>query len=221
MPNVITILPEDLANKIAAGEVIERPASVIKELIENSIDAKAKAIEINVEGAGIKLMRVNDDGAGMSKDDALNCLERHATSKIKSIDDLVNIHTLGFRGEALPSIASVSHMEIMTRQAEDISGTFVSIRGGKLLEVKEQGTSIGTTISVRNLFFNTPARKKFLKSIETETRHISRAVMLAALSHHQVGFKLFHNGKELFNLPSVQTCDERILSILEKKFLPI
>lgn len=213
MPNYINILPEDLANKIAAGEVIERPASVVKELIENAIDAEAKNIEINIEGAGIRSIRVTDDGRGMSPDDALSCLERHATSKIQSANDLVEIATLGFRGEALPSIASVSRMEILTRQSDDLAGTLVIINGGKLKDVRQEGAPVGTTITVKQLFFNTPARRKFLKTTETELRHITRTVMLAALSHPDLSFKLIHNGREYFNLPVATDLKDRVMMI--------
>ncbi|OQY29077.1 MAG: hypothetical protein B6244_05050 [Candidatus Cloacimonetes bacterium 4572_55] len=217
MPNYITILPEQLANQIAAGEVIERPASVVKELVENSIDAEADSIEISVEGAGVKSIRVADNGRGMSADDALNCLERHATSKIQTTEDLTKIHTLGFRGEALPSIASVSRMEILTRQKDDLSGTFLSVRGGKLKDVKSQGAPIGTTVMVRQLFFNIPARRKFLKSAETELRHITRSVMLSGLSHPNIGFRLLHNDRERFNLPKANDLMGRILTVFGTK----
>ncbi len=213
MPNYITILSEDLANKIAAGEVIERPAAVVKELIENALDAGATSLEVSIEGAGIKSIRVADNGRGMSRDDALTCLERHATSKIRTVEDLIAIHTLGFRGEALPSIASVSRMEILTRQSEDLAGTWVTINGGRLKDVKEQGAPVGTTIAVRQLFYNTPARRKFLKTPETEFRHITRVIMLAALGYPHVAFRLLHNDHEYFSLPVAASLIERIAAV--------
>src|SRR5258708_9626109 len=158
----IRILSDQVANQIAAGEVVDRPASVVKELLENSLDAGATRIRIEVEGGGRKLIRIADNGQGMGRDDAMLAFERHATSKIRSSDDLLSISTLGFRGEALPSIASISRLELTTRMADDAAGTVVEIAGGKMMRVEEAGAPPGTTIAVRDLFFNTPARRKFL-----------------------------------------------------------
>ena len=160
----IHVLSEHVANKIAAGEVVERPASVLKELLENSLDADATRIRVQVEGGGKKLIQVTDDGCGMVRDDALLAFERHATSKIKDAEDLLNINTLGFRGEALPSIGSVARILLETRAADEDSGTLLDIAGGKILRLEEAGLPLGTSIAVRDLFFNTPARKKFLKA---------------------------------------------------------
>src|SRR3984885_1940540 len=168
----IRILSDLVANQIAAGEVVERPASVVKELLENSLDAGATRIRIEVEAGGRKLIRITDNGHGMVRDDALLAFERHATSKLRTSDDLLAIATLGFRGEALPSIASVSRLELETRVAEEPSGTLVEIAGGNILRVEDAGLPVGTTITIRDLFFNTPARRKFLKSEQTELSHI-------------------------------------------------
>src|SRR5215472_11246259 len=169
----IHLLSEHVANKIAAGEVVERPASVLKELLENSLDAGAMRIRVQVEAGGKKLIQVVDDGCGMVSDDALLAFERHATSKIKNADDLLNIHTLGFRGEALPSIASVSRMLMETSSPEEPGGTQLEIAGGKILRMEDAGGPKGTSIAVRDLFFNTPARKKFLRAESTELSHIA------------------------------------------------
>ena len=160
----IHVLSENVANKIAAGEVVERPASVVKELLENSLDAGATRIRLQVEAGGKKLIQITDNGCGMVRDDALLAFERHATSKLKNAEDLLNVATLGFRGEALPSIASVARLRLETHAPEDSAGTIVEINGGKIFKVEEGGLPLGTSITVRDLFFNTPARKKFLKS---------------------------------------------------------
>jgi DNA mismatch repair protein MutL len=173
----IHVLSEHVANKIAAGEVVERPASVLKELLENSLDAGATRIKIQIEGGGKKLIQITDNGCGMIRDDALLAFERHATSKIKDAEDLLNIDTLGFRGEALPSIASVGRVLLQTRSPEEPSGTILEIAGGKILRVEEAGLPEGTSIAVRDLFFNTPARKKFLKAESTELSHLASLVM--------------------------------------------
>src|SRR5436305_7223498 len=159
----IRILPEAVANKISAGEVVERPASVVKELLENALDAGAQSIRVEVESGGKRMIRVIDDGTGMAHDDALLAFERHATSKLRTADDLLSIATLGFRGEALPSIAAVSRLLLQTRAFDDDAGTLVEITGGSITRVEEAGLPSGTTIAVRDLFFNTPARRKFLK----------------------------------------------------------
>src|SRR5262249_21106522 len=164
----IHVPSEAVANKIAAGEVVERPASVIKELLENSLDAGAKRIRVQVEAGGKKLIQITDDGCGMVRDDAMLAFERHATSQIRNAEDLLSVSTLGFRGEALPSIASVCRLRLETRAPEDESGTIIEINGGKLMKVEEAGLPAGTSITVRDLFFNIPARKKFLKSESTD-----------------------------------------------------
>jgi len=186
----IRVLSDQVANQIAAGEVVERPASVVKELLENSLDAGATRIRIEVEGGGRKLIRIVDDGQGMVRDDALLAFERHATSKLHSSDDLLAIRTLGFRGEALPSIASVSRLTLDTRAAEEEAGTTVEIAGGKILRVEDAGLPVGTTIAVRDLFYNTPARRKFLKSEQTELGHIAALVTHYALAHPERHFEL-------------------------------
>ena len=204
--NRIRLLPEQVANQIAAGEVIERPASVVKELVENALDAQATRLSIEVQAGGRSLIRVTDDGTGMSRDDALLCLERHATSKIESAHDLAAIRTMGFRGEAVPSIASVSRFTLTTREQESASpeGTRIVISGGKILEVKSAGSAPGTSVEVRQLFFNLPARRKFLRSEETEYAHINYYVTLAALAFPEVAFTLTHNGRMVRQLPAVR-----------------
>ncbi|MBU4228766.1 MAG: DNA mismatch repair endonuclease MutL [Proteobacteria bacterium] len=198
----IRILPENLANQIAAGEVVERPASVVKELLENAIDAGAIQIGIQVEGDGTRLIRVIDDGAGMDQDDVLLCLERHATSKITSLAELGAIRSLGFRGEAVPSIASVSRVRITSRPAAQELGTQVDLRFGKVLKVHEMGGSPGTSFEVTDLFGNVPARKKFLKSTRTELAHIEEVVKNYALVCPELGFSLAVDGREVLRLPS-------------------
>ncbi len=203
--NRIRLLPEQVANQIAAGEVVERPASVVKELVENALDAEAARITVEIQAGGRSLIRVTDDGLGMSRDDALLCLERHATSKIRRAEDLSAISTMGFRGEALPSIASVSRMTLTTREREESSAaaTQIIINGGKLLEVKEAGSPAGTSLEVRQLFFNLPARRKFLRSEETEYAHIQHYVTLAALAHPEVAFTLQKDARLVWQLPAV------------------
>jgi len=194
MANKIFILDDVLASKIAAGEVVERPASVVKELVENAIDAGAKRIEIEVHNGGKSLIRVTDDGSGMNQDDALLSLERHATSKIKNIDDLFNIMTLGFRGEALPSISAISMLELLTNDGS--SGTKIVVEGGKRTEKKETGCPKGTSIIVKDLFFNTPARLKYMKSDSTESNHILDIVSKYIIARPDIAFKLTSNGRE-------------------------
>ena len=179
----IRILPENVANKIAAGEVVERPASVVKELLENALDANARSIRIEVESGGKRLIRITDDGSGMNRDDALLAFERHATSKLRTADDLLSIATLGFRGEALPSIAAVSRLVLETCNAEGQEGTRVEFAGGKLISVKPAGLPPGTCINVGDLFYSVPARRKFLKSETTELGHIASLVTHYALAH--------------------------------------
>lgn len=201
--NRIRLLSEQVANQIAAGEVVERPASVVKELVENALDAFATRITVEVHAGGRSLIRITDDGIGMSKDDALLCLERHATSKIQKAEDLSAIATMGFRGEAVPSIASVSRFSLTTREREPASAeaTQVFVVGGKIQEVKSAGSPPGTTVEIRQLFFNVPARKKFLRTEETEFAHIQHYLTLAALAYPHVGFTLIKDSKTVFQLP--------------------
>ncbi|MGM0417360.1 MAG: DNA mismatch repair endonuclease MutL [Thermodesulfobacteriota bacterium] len=214
----IRILPENLSNQIAAGEVVERPASVVKELVENSVDAKSGRIVIDIEQGGRNKIRVYDNGAGMTSDDALLSIERYATSKIKETGDLFSIQTLGFRGEALPSIASVSHFTILTGTKTENSGTLINIKGGKLLDVKEAGSPSGTDITVSHLFFNTPARRKFLKAVSTEMGHISETVACLALGSPDIYFELVHNSKVLKKWPGGKLAD-RVIEVLGRDFL--
>jgi DNA mismatch repair protein MutL len=198
--NRIRLLSEHVANQIAAGEVVERPASVVKELVENSLDAEAKRITVAVKNGGRTAIVVTDDGYGMSRDDALLALERHATSKITKAEDLHEISTLGFRGEAIPSIAAVSRFTLTTRERGTLAGTQIEIAGGKIVSVKDTGAAEGTIVEVRNLFFNLPARRKFLRSPPTETAHIEHIVTLCALAHPSVAFRLTVDDREIFNL---------------------
>ena len=197
----IRVLPAKIVEKIAAGEIVERPASVVKELIENSIDAGASKIAVYVEGGGIKRIRVVDNGCGMSEEDAVLALKRHATSKIKSEDDLNRISTLGFRGEALPSIAAVSKLTIITKREDDIVGTKIYAEGGEIKNISSIGAPPGTSVLVEDLFYNTPARRKFLKGERSEFFQIYSIVEKYAIIYENIHFKLVHNGKEIFNLP--------------------
>ena len=212
--SVIRILPEAVANKIAAGEVVERPASIVKELMENSVDAGAGRLEVSLESGGKRLIRVADDGSGMTHDDALLAFERHATSKIRSAEDLFEVSTLGFRGEALPSIAAVSRLELVTRHASEGAGTRIEIAGGRLRDVKETAWASGTKVEVRDLFFNTPARRKFLKSESTELGHIATLVTHYALAHPQKSFRLTSLTNEILNAPPVGSARERVYQVL-------
>ena len=211
--NKIKILPDNLANQIAAGEVVERPASVVKELVENSIDAGGKRIQIDIELGGRRLMRIADDGEGMLRDDAILAFERHATSKIKTLEDLGKIETLGFRGEALASIASVAKVELLTKTEEDSAATRVLIEGGKLIDVKEAARPTGTTIAVRDLFFNTPARRKFMRSEATENYHLTSIVTHYALAHPEIAFTFTNNGREILRLSPAKDLRERAYQI--------
>ena len=184
----IRLLPEALASQVAAGEVVERPASVVKELVENSIDAGSSNIEVKVQRGGIALIRVTDDGCGMNRDDALMCLERNATSKIRTKDDLSAILTLGFRGEAIPSIASVSKFRLVTREPDSLTGTEITINGGKVISVKDCGEPAGTQIEARSLFYNLPARRKFLRTENTEFSHLEQVVKTQAIAHENIRF---------------------------------
>ncbi len=232
--NRIRLLSEQVANQIAAGEVVERPASVVKELVENSLDAEAKKITIEIGAGGRSLIRVTDDGTGMSRDDALLCLERHATSKIQRAEDLASITTMGFRGEAVPSIASVSRFTLTSRERDNPSpeGTQIIINGGTIVEVKAAGTATGTAVEVRQLFFNLPARRKFLRTEETEAAHIQHYLTLAALAHPEVAFTFVKDGRSIWQLPAVKSgaalsshieaLRERLRALLgDEKLLPV
>jgi DNA mismatch repair protein MutL len=220
----IRVLPQDLMNKIAAGEVVERPASVVKELVENSIDAGATKISVEIKDGGQALIRVVDNGSGMSPEDATMAFARHATSKIATNDDLFKITTLGFRGEALPSVASIAKVILRTRLPHAVSGAEVKVIGGRLENPKFVGTAAGTVIEVRDLFYNTPARRKYLKSRETETGHILGTVMDLALAHPEISFRMASQGRQTFLLPGKQKLGERIKSLfgaeLAEKLLP-
>lgn len=207
--NRIRLLPDHVANQIAAGEVVERPASVVKELVENALDAGATRLEVEIAGAGRGLIRVSDDGCGMSRDDALLCLERHATSKIAAAADLARVTTMGFRGEAVPSIASVARFTLTTREHGPATpaATQIVIHGGKILEVKEAGAPPGTTVEVRGLFFNLPARRRFLRSDETERGHIQHWLTTAALAHPGTAFALTMEGRLVWHLPALPAAD--------------
>jgi DNA mismatch repair protein MutL len=215
----IRVLSDNIANKIAAGEVVERPASVIKELLENSLDAGATDFRIEVENAGRRLLRIADNGCGMLRDDALLAFERHATSKLHDVKDLDSISTLGFRGEALPSIASVSRLVLETRAAGETTGTRVEFAGGKLLNCVETGAPPGTVITVRDLFFNVPARKKFLRSETTELAHIASLVTHYSLAHPSCSFELRNGGSELLAVTPVATLRERVFQVFGSQTL--
>ena len=210
----IKILPEILSNKIAAGEVVERPASVVKELVENALDAGSSRIMIDIEKGGRALIRVSDNGSGMGRDDALLALERYATSKIYKDQDLFRIQTLGFRGEALPSIAAVSRFTLVSRDPSADAGTQISVEGGKIKDVTEVGAPKGTMVTIRQLFFNTPARRKFLKTIGTEMGHIADRVASIALGHPGVQFRLTHNDNIVKDWPSTSTPLDRVVNVL-------
>jgi DNA mismatch repair protein MutL len=215
----IHVLSESVANKIAAGEVVERPASVVKELLENSLDAGSTRIKIQVEAGGKKLIQITDNGCGMVRDDALLAFERHATSKIKNAEDLLGVATLGFRGEALPSIASVSRLHLETRAPDEDSGTVVEINGGKIFKVQEAGLPAGTSITIRDLFFNTPARKKFLKAESTELSHIASLVTHYALAHPDKHFELHSATNAILVAPPVAGYSERVYQVFGKDVL--
>jgi DNA mismatch repair protein MutL len=215
----IRILPDQVANKIAAGEVVERPASVVKELLENSLDAGASDVRIDVESGGRRLIRIVDDGCGMLRDDALLAFERHATSKLRDVKDLLSIATLGFRGEALPSIASVSRLLLETRAAEETTGTRIEIAGGKILACDEAALGGGTSITVRDLFFNVPARKKFLRSEPTELAHIAALVTHYSLAHPAKSFRLAAGANELLAVTPVETLRERVYQVFGSQIL--
>jgi len=213
----VRLLPEEVANQIAAGEVVERPASVLKELVENSLDAGAGRIAAEVEAGGRRLIRVVDDGWGLSQDDLLMALERHATSKVALPEDLAAVSTLGFRGEAIPSIAAVSRFNMRSRRAQDEAGSEVVVRGGSLREVKEVGCPKGTVVEVRDIFYNIPARRKFLKSIATEAGHLGEAFLRMALARPQVAFRYTANGRLVYDLPASEDLAARAAELLGRE----
>ena len=223
--NKIKVLPDNLANQIAAGEVVERPASVIKELVENAIDAGGTRIQIDIELGGRRLMRISDDGEGMTRDDAILAFERHATSKIRTLEDLSAIATLGFRGEALASIASVAKVELITKTADDEIATRVNVEGGKLVDVKDAARDTGTTITVSDLFFNTPARRKFMRSEATENYHLTSIATHYALAHPEIAFTMTNNGREVLRVSPANNLRERAFQIfgggLLESLLPV
>ncbi len=215
----VKVLPDAVANQIAAGEVVERPASVVKELLENSLDAGATDLKVDIESGGRRLIRIADNGSGMLRDDALLAFERHATSKLTTVHDLVQIGTLGFRGEALPSIASVSRLTLETHAREESSGTRVTIHGGKLIQCEDAGLAAGTVITVRDLFYNVPARKKFLRSEQTELAHIASLVTHYSLAHPDKSFELNHGPAELLRVAPVLTAEERVFQVFGSRVL--
>jgi DNA mismatch repair protein MutL len=215
----IRILSDNVANKIAAGEVVERPASVVKELLENALDAGATSLRIEIESGGRRLIRITDDGCGMLRDDALLAFERHATSKLSDVRDLESIATLGFRGEALPSIASVSRLQLETRSRDEQTGSRVEIAGGKLLRCDEAALAAGTVITVRDLFFNVPARKKFLRTDQTELAHVASLVTHYSLAHPDKTFDLSHDGSSLLNVTPVEALRERVFQVFGSRTL--
>jgi DNA mismatch repair protein MutL len=215
----IRILPDQVANKIAAGEVVERPASVVKELLENSLDAGATEVRVEVEAGGRRLIRIVDDGCGMLRDDALLAFERHATSKLRDVKDLLSIATLGFRGEALPSIASVSRLLLETRSPDEATGTRIEIAGGKMLRCEEAALGGGTVITVRDLFYNVPARRKFLRTEQTELAHIASLVTHYSLAHPDKSFRLSTGPTELLDVTPVATLKERVYQVFGSQIL--
>ena len=210
----IRVLPDILASQVAAGEVVERPASVVKELVENSIDAGAREVRVDMDQGGVALIRVSDDGCGMSREDALLSLERHATSKLRTSGDLAAIRTLGFRGEAVPSIASVSRFRMVTREGDAVAGTEILVDGGKIRDVRDAGCAPGTVIEARALFFNMPARRKFLRAETTESAHVEHQLRLHALAAPQVRFRLRRDDREIFDLPPAAKAVDRVRQLL-------
>lgn len=215
----IQVLPGDVVSRIAAGEVVERPAAVVKELIENSLDAGSRSIAVDIEDGGLALIRVTDDGDGMSPTDAPRAFERHATSKLRSDQDLWSLRTMGFRGEALPSIASVANVRIVTATRAAAVGVAFDVRAGIVGTIHDAPPVVGTRIDVADLFFNQPARKKFLKSVASEFSHISRAIQQAALAWPAVQFRLTHNGQEIFNFPAASSDEDRVGQVCRRLFL--
>jgi DNA mismatch repair protein MutL len=216
MPDDIVVLSDELVDKIAAGEVVERPASVVKELVENCIDAGARNISVEIKKGGVKLIRVTDDGVGMNERNAELAFQRHATSKIKSWDDLFRISSLGFRGEALPSIAAVSNLEMLTRTQEDLSGINIRMEGGVVQERKPTGAPVGTSLLVKELFYNVPARRKFLKTMLTETKNIIDLLTKFTMAYPEINFKLNSDDREVMAFPAVDSMDERMRDIFGK-----
>jgi DNA mismatch repair protein MutL len=213
LSGIIKLLSDAVANQIAAGEVVQRPASAVKELLENSIDAGATEVKLLIKDGGSTLMQVIDNGKGMSETDARLCWERHATSKIRKAQDLFSLNTYGFRGEALASIAAVAQVEMKTRRPEDSVATYIRIEGSEVLDVKIESAPIGTSISIKNLFYNIPARRNFLKSIAVETKHIFEEFQRQALANPNIAFKLYNNGNEIFNFP-IRPLKDRIAGVL-------
>ncbi len=217
MPDIIHLLPDSIASQIAAGEVIQRPASVVKELMENSIDAKSTEITLVVKQAGKVLIQVSDNGIGMTDTDARMCFERHATSKISSANDIFKIKTKGFRGEALASVAAIAHVELITKKEENDTGTKILINGSKFEKQEPIQSNTGTKISVKNLFFNVPARRKFLKSDAVELKHINDEFIRLALAHKDIAFSYYHNGKLLYQL-APSNLKQRIVSLFGRAY---
>ncbi len=215
----VMLLPEEVASQVAAGEVIERPASIVKELVENSLDAGARRIEVQTDRGGIALVKVTDDGCGMARDDALTALERHATSKIRSGSDLACVTTLGFRGEALPSIASVSRFVLRTREHHAVVGTEIRVAGGRIESVADSGEAPGTQVEVKSLFYNLPARRKFLRSEQTENGHIEHQLHTLALCHWRVAFTHVRDGKLVFRLPAASSVATRVADLFGRELL--
>ncbi len=211
---LVKVLPDILASQVAAGEVVERPASVVKELVENSLDAGAKAVMVDIERGGVGLIRVADDGCGMVREDALLSLERHATSKLRTSADLAMVMTLGFRGEAVPSIASVAKFRMVTRRPEDVSGTEIIVDGGKVRDVRDAGGAPGTVIEARSLFFNMPARRKFMRAETTEAAHVEQQIRLHALAAPGVRFRFRRDDKVIFDLPGVANAVDRVRQLV-------
>jgi len=211
---VVRVLPDILASQVAAGEVVERPASVVKELVENSLDAGAREVMVDIEKGGVNLIRVTDDGCGMAREDALLSLERHATSKLRTAADLGSILTLGFRGEAVPSIASVAKFRMVTRQADTLTGTEIIVDGGKLRDVRDAGGAPGTVIEARNLFFNMPARRKFMRAESTESAYVEQQLRLHALAAPGVRFRFRKDDRTIFDLPGVVRTADRVRQLL-------
>ncbi|HUL78930.1 MAG TPA: DNA mismatch repair endonuclease MutL, partial [Vicinamibacteria bacterium] len=212
-------LPDDLVNKIAAGEVVERPASVVKELVENALDAGARSVHVEIENGGVRLVRVRDDGKGMDRRDAEMALERHATSKLRTFEDLQRVETHGFRGEALPSIAAVSELVLRTRAGDDPAGTEVSVAHGRRQHIKDAGHPRGTTVEVRDLFGAVPARRKFLRASSTEAAHVAEALTLLALARPETGLSLKSGGRTILETPPVDGLAARLFQLFGAKRL--
>jgi DNA mismatch repair protein MutL len=224
MPGIIQLLPDHVANQIAAGEVVQRPASVVKELLENAVDAKASDIKLIIKDAGKTLVQVIDNGVGMNQDDAMLCFERHATSKIRQAEDLFSLHTKGFRGEALASIAAIAHVELKTKQDQQELGIYISVEGSRFIAQEAAVLPKGTSFSVKNLFYNIPARRNFLKSDTVEFKHVVEEFQRVAMAHPAIHFTLIHNGSELYNLPSTNL-RQRIVGLFlgktNEKLVPV